>query len=204
MFRTIVILGFIIIYNSYPIKSQSINNITKKSTIIPMDSFQLAQYIPKGYVLLDSASGDLNRDEYDDMILVLNKPDEKETSDVSEHPTLRPLLLLIGQPSNTYKVVARNDKAVYCVDCGGMMGDPFTQIVIKKGYFSIEHYGGSSWRWGLITTFKYSVTDKTWYLYKQGSTTMHTSNPDKEKTTITTAKNFGIIPFNKYDIYKED
>ncbi|RFS15129.1 hypothetical protein D0T08_18815 [Emticicia sp. C21] len=169
-----------------------------------MDSAELAKYIPKGYILLDSASGDLNRDEYNGLILVLNKPDEKETSDVSEHPTLRPLLLLIGQPSHTYKVVARNDKAVYCVDCGGMMGDPFTQIVIKNGYFSIEHYGGSSWRWGLITTFKYSATDKIWYLYKQGSTSMHTSDPDKVKTKITTTKNFGKIPFSKYDIYKED
>lgn len=209
MCRILVLLVFIIIYYPYHLKGQSATNIAKQVTTIkqvalPMDSAQLAQYIPKGYMLLDSASGDLNRDEYEDMILVLNKPDEKETSDVSAHPTLRPLLLLLGQSSRTYKVVARNDKTVYCVDCGGMMGDPFTQIVIKNGYFSIEHYGGSSWRWGLITTFKYSTTNKTWYLYKQGSQTMHTSDPDKVKTTITTAKNFGIIPFSKYDIYKED
>src|SRR6218665_662484 len=109
MLKLSVALNIIILCLTYGLKEISEVNTTAQKIItpeeqvaIPLDSSQLARYIPKGYVLLDSASGDLNRDQYDDMILVLNKPDEKETSDVSEHPTLRPLLLLIGQPSRTY------------------------------------------------------------------------------------------------------
>ncbi len=207
--KILVLLGSMIVFSSCNSKEQSVTNTAgqaiisnKKPLANSMDSSQLAQYIPEGYLLLDSASGDLNRDQYTDMILVLKKPDEEKTSDVSEHPTLRPLLLLIGQPSHTYKVVARNDKVVECVDCGGMMGDPFQRVVIKKGYFSIEHYGGSAWRWSATTTFKYSPVVSDWHLYKQGYESFHASEPEKVKTTIETAKDFGKVLFSEYDTYK--
>ena len=164
----------------------------------------LSGFIPEGYTALDTASGDLNLDQYPDMILVLKKNGEDTTSDVTEHPEKRPLLILTGQADNTYTLSARNDNTVYCIDCGGMLGDPFMDIVIKNGYFSIEHYGGSSWQWTRIITFKYSSADNHWYLYKDGGTSFHSSEPEKETTKVRTTKDFGKVPFEKFDIYKED
>jgi hypothetical protein len=164
----------------------------------------LAQFIPEGYTALDTTSGDLNLDLYPDMIMVLKKNGEDTTSDVSEHPEKRPLLILIGQPDLSYQLAARNDNTVYCIDCGGMMGDPFMDVVIKKGYFSVEHYGGSGWRWTRTVTFKYSPTENYWYLHKDGGDSFHVSEPDKITTKVRTTKDFGNVPFDSFDIYKED
>lgn len=164
----------------------------------------LAQFVPDGYTPLDTTSGDLNLDQYPDMIMVLKKNGEDTTSDVVEHPEKRPLLILTGQAGNTYRLAARNDNAVYCIDCGGTMGDPFTEVVIRKGYFSIEHYGGSGWRWTRTITFKYSPADNYWYLHKDGGDSFHAAEPEKVTTKVKTTKDFGKVPFDRFDIYKEE
>lgn len=161
----------------------------------------LQTFIPMNYSVLDTATGDLNLDEYPDMILVLKKNGEEKTSDVIDNPEKRTLLVLIGQPDKTFKVVARNDNTVYCFDCGGMFGDPYQGITIKKGYFSVEHYGGSAWRWTRIITYKYSKAENYWFLHEDGSVNYHNSDPDKIETKILTTKDFGKVSFDKFDIY---
>ena len=83
------------------------------------------------------------------------------------------------------------------------MGDPFMGIKIKNGYFSVEHYGGSSWRWTRIITYKYSKQDKEWFLHKDGSESFHASEPQKVETKIKTTKDFGQIKFEEFDIYDD-
>jgi hypothetical protein len=163
----------------------------------------ITKFIPEGYTLLDSATGDLNLDKYPDKLLVLKINGEDSIAKDVDHTVKRPLLILIGQANESFTLAARNDNVVYCVNCGGMMGDPYMQIVIKKGYFSIEHYGGSAWRWTRIITFKYSTNDKQWYLYKDGGDSYHTSDLDKVETNIKTTKEFGKIAFDKFDIYSD-
>lgn len=165
---------------------------------------ELKGFVPAGYSFLGGEKGNLNLDGYADIVLVLKKDNEKETSDVVEHPEKRPLLILIGQADKTYKLAARNDNTVYCVDCGGVFGDPFDGLTITNGNFSINHYGGSAWRWTRVITYKYSPADKNWYLFRDGSDSYHTSNPNKSETKILTAKNFGKVSFEKFDIYKEE
>ncbi|OKS87455.1 hypothetical protein RG47T_2916 [Mucilaginibacter polytrichastri] len=162
----------------------------------------MKQFILKGYNVLDLTKGDLNKDAYPDAVMVLYKKGEEKTSDVIDHPEKRPLLVLIGQANNTYKLAAYSDNAVYCVDCGGQMGDPFTGITIKNGYFSVEHYGGSGWRWTRIITFKYAPAEKAWFLYKDGGEHFHAISHEEVKTQVKTVKDFGKVPFEKFDIYK--
>ncbi|GGI51700.1 hypothetical protein GCM10011425_29120 [Mucilaginibacter galii] len=163
----------------------------------------LKGFVLKGYDVLDLTKGDLNRDNYPDAIMVLYKKGEEKTSDVISHPEKRPLLILICQPNKTYKLAGRSENAVYCVDCGGQMGDPFTGITIKNGYFSVEHYGGSAWRWTRIVTFKYSALDKNWFLFKDGGERFYAITHEEVKTKVSTVKNFGRVPFENFDIYKD-
>jgi len=163
----------------------------------------LKGFIPKGYIALDVTKGDLNRDAYPDAVMVLYKKGEEKTSDIISHPEKRPLLVLLGQADKTYKLATRSDNAVYCVDCGGQMGDPFTGITIKNGYFSVEHYGGAAERWSRIVTFKFSPADKGWFLHKDGHEYFDATNPEKVTSDIETVKNFGKVPFQKFNIYKE-
>lgn len=177
---------------------------TIKSETLAKIPEELKSFVPAGYSFLGGEKGDLNLDKYPDIVLVLKKDNEAETSDVSDNPERRPLLLFIGQADGSYKLAGRNDNSVYCVSCGGVFGDPFDSITITNGNFSINHYGGSSWRWTRIITYKYSPKDKNWFLFRDGSESFHTSEPDKVTTKISTAKNFGRVLFEKFDIYKED
>ncbi len=189
------------------ILSQTTTNVGLKNIDLTKTTERLKTYIltfvPKDYSILDTATGNLNLDEYPDMILVLKKNGEERTSNVVDHPEKRPLIILVGQPDGTFKLVARNDNTVYCIDCGGMMGDPYQGITIKNGYFSIEHYGGSAWRWTRIITYKYSKAKNYWFLHKDGSDSFHASEPEKVESEILTTRNFGKVPFDKFDIYKE-
>lgn len=190
----LILSSLTMISSGQQIKSETLAELPEK----------LKEFVPAGYSFLGGEKGNLNLDKYPDIVLVLKKDNEKETSDVINRPEKRPLLILLGQPNQTYKLAARNDNTVYCVDCGGVFGDPFDGISIANGNFSINHYGGSAWRWTRIVTYKYSPADKSWYLFRDGSDSFHASEPDKVKTTIKTAKNFGKVPFEKFDIYTEE
>jgi len=164
---------------------------------------ELLEFLPTNYSVLDTVSGDLNLDGINDYILVLKKNGEDTLSNVIDNPEKRPLLILLRDKNNKLKLVRRNDNTVYCIDCGGMMGDPFMGITIKNGYFSVEHYGGSAWRWTRIITYKYSKQDNEWFLHKDGSESFHASEPEKVESNIKTIKDFGNVKFEEFDIYKE-
>jgi hypothetical protein len=162
----------------------------------------ISVHVPEGYLVLDTSFGNLNLDSILDLIIVLKSPEE-DTSNNLDDPVNRPLLILLGQTDGTYKLVYRNNKVVFCNICGGMMGDPFNGITIRNGYFTVEHYGGSSWRWSDFITFKFNKDNKRFYLHREDLSNFHASNPDKIKTTIKTKKDFGIVDFEQYDYEKK-
>ncbi len=151
--------------------------------------------IPKNYTVLNFTKGDLNLDKFQDAILILKHKDE----DKKDYK--RPLYILLGDSRGKFKVAKENNNSVLGYSDGGIYGDPFSGVTIKNGYFSIEHYGGSNWRWTRIVTFKYDKKKKDWFLYKDGGDSYHTSNPNKITTDIATKKDFGVVPFNKYNIF---
>lgn len=153
---------------------------------------EVARFVLPGYEVLDFASGDLNRDEFPtDVVLALHKTDEADDD-------LRPLLLLLRGPDGRLKFAARNDNVVMCKGCGGAFGDPWSGIVIKDGYFSAEHYGGSSARWTHIVTFGYDAEKPGWLLHKVGGDSFMVSDPDTVETTVKTVEDFGEVPFATY------
>ena len=170
---------------------------------VPTLPAAIRQALPAGYHVLAAERGDLNRDALPDWAVVLHRPDEQKTSNVIDHPTKRPLLLFVGRTDGTYALAARADNAVYCVNCSGMMGDPFEGITVKNGYFTVEHYGGSSWRWTRFVTFRYDPAARTWLLHRDGGESFHASDPEHGKTTMRTSKNFGRVPLARFDIYQE-
>lgn len=164
-----------------------------------------SKFIPANYKILDATKGDLNLDKYPDYILVLGKNNEETTSNFAkDKPEKRPLIILLGSENNIYTFAGRNNNSVLCYDCGGMWGDPYEGVTIKDGYFSVEHYGGSAWRWTQTITYKYSKEDKNWYLHRDGGQSFHVNDPNKREFYGKTKKDFGVIKFKDFDIYKED
>jgi hypothetical protein len=172
----------------------------------------LKAFVPKDYSVISIESGNLNLDEYTDAILVLRKTSEASTSKFAENkPDKRPLLILIGQKNGTYKLTYQNNNAVYCIDCGGLFGDPFIGITIKKGYFSIEHGVSGGHHWEHITTFKYNKSKNNWFLYKDHYINYKFNDSADENAEalvvdyekLKTVKDFGEISFEKFNIYND-
>jgi hypothetical protein len=159
------------------------------------DAQSIARALPAGYKILDTKTGDVNLDGRQDVLVVLERTNLKDY----DLEAKRPLLILTRAKDGVLKLVARNDNVALCKACGGVFGDPYQGIAIKNGFFSVEHYGGSAWRWTDIITFRYVPKSQRWYLWKYGGDSFHVSEPNKVKTRIKTQKDFGLISFEKFD-----
>ncbi|MCS6916543.1 MAG: hypothetical protein RMK52_10120 [Chitinophagales bacterium] len=163
----------------------------------------LAPFAAENYSVLDSVRGDLNNDGLSDLLVVLRRNGEDTLSNVIEHPEKRPLLLLLRQQDGRLHLAARNDHVVYCYDCGGVLGDPYGSIVISGDSFTVEQYGGSAWRWSRTLTFYYAPKEQAWLLRQDRMVSYHTFEPDQIEVTVRTARDFGRLSFEAFDIYKE-
>jgi hypothetical protein len=158
----------------------------------------IKQFIPPQFTILDSASGDLNKDGIKDLVLILKDTlMEKFNSDM-----IRPLMLLQGNKEGLFTLLGRNDSIVLCFGCGGVFGDPYQGITIRNGYFSIEHFGGSSWRWTRIITFRYVKKVKGFYLHRDAGQSWQTFDLDKTTENLYNKTDFGRLLFDKYSYHK--
>lgn len=166
----------------------------------------ISKFVPEGYSILEFKKGDLNLDSIEDAILVLNKNGEDSSSTI-ENPVKRNLLILIGQPNDTYALSTQNENIVYCYGFDANFKDAFLGITIEKGRFIIEHYGGFAKRWARTTTFEYKPLANTWFLIADEYSVMDSTDQDEPNRVVSerrlTKENFGEIPFGKFNIYEE-
>jgi hypothetical protein len=161
------------------------------------DPAKFAAFIHQGEKLIQHQQSDLNSDGVLDYLLVVEKtapgPAEGERS----------LLIVVGKKHDGLKLAKRNDKVVYCLSCGGVWGDPFDSVEVGKNTFTVNHYGGSAWRWTSSYTFNYSKRYDSWQLVKVVQTSFHATQPEVEKTkTFVPPKNFGLIDIADFDPQK--
>lgn len=166
----------------------------------------ITKFIPKNYSILNLTKGNLNLDNIDDLILVLSKNGEDSISTIQK-PVKRNLLILIGKPDKSYKLIAQNENIVYFYNYDLNFKDAFVYVKIEKGSFSVGHYGGFAKRWGRDTVFKYYKPVNNWFLFEDEYSTMDARNSEEPNKILSekklTKKDFGKIPFDKFNIYKE-
>jgi len=156
---------------------------------------ELKRLVPKGSKLLDWQIADLNVDGRPDVLAVYESALEPSDDDGP-----RTLIIAVRQADGALKVVKRNDKVVYCRQCGGIFGDPFESLSAAPGKLSVNHYGGSNWRWTNTFNFAYSRRDNTWQLIRVEESSFHTSAPNKMKTrTYKPPRDFGKIDIADFD-----
>lgn len=160
-------------------------SVQAQNPAVPED---LRPFILNGYEVMDFAKNDMNGDRLEDYILILKIKGEDTLTYENEKPdAARPLLLIIRQADKSLKHVLTNNELVYCKQCGGVMGDPYQSITTKPGEFTLDFYGGSSWRWSDNYTFRYDKIKKDWFLQSHYSTSFQSGDPDN--TTETTVIN---------------
>ena len=142
------------------------------------------------------SSADLDRDGDEDHVLVL----ERQATDHVIEERQRPLLVILREADGSLRVAKRNERIVMCSTCGGVMGDPFVAVEAGPGTFTVRHYGGSSWRWGVDYRFNWSRRDRSWQLVEVSSTSFHSSEPEKtEDKRLVPPKDFGKIDLADFD-----
>src|ERR1043166_175155 len=160
---------------------------------------EVLTFVESGTRAIALEKSDRNGDGKGDFILGLEK--EKPAKDADDFPVgQRPLLILLRGADGKLKLAKRNERIVMCSQCGGVFGDPFEGVIAGRNTFSVEHYGGSSWRWKYSYKFNYSRIDKTWQLVKVEEINYRTFNPEKMTTKIyTRPRYFGKIDVANFD-----
>ncbi|HMG82188.1 MAG TPA: hypothetical protein VK559_04065 [Ferruginibacter sp.] len=158
----------------------------------PYGSIQ--SFIPKHYEILDSVSGDINRDSCTDVILIL------KSTKTFDHP----VLLLEGNGTGNYFLAARNDSVVLCEGCGGeCCHEPYQQMVIGKDYFSFAHYGGDmNIHWTRLIAFTFDLKTRQYVLRKDVGIFKDAENPNATRYVIYGKEAEGILPFIIYSYNK--
>ncbi|MFH2141188.1 MAG: hypothetical protein ABIJ97_02105 [Bacteroidota bacterium] len=168
-----------------------------------IESQNISQFIPKDYSILNLTKGDLNLDSIADIILVLNLNGEDSLSSI-ENPVKRKFLILIGQADNSYILFNQNDNIVYFYGYDLNFKEAFVDIIIGKGIFSIDHYGGFTYRWGRSTAFSYDASENNWFLSMDNYSTFNVTDLDEQGTEkLINTKNYNKLSFDKFDIYKD-
>lgn len=160
---------------------------------------EVAPFVEKGTKAIALEKADINGDGRQDYILVLEKEKPQKMDQYDMPVDQRPLLILTRGAEGKLAIARRNERVVMCSDCGGVFGDPFEGVTVGRNTFTVEHYGGSAWRWKNSYKFNYSRIDKTWQLVRVEMLSYHTSDPDKIETKIYTPRNFGKIDINDFD-----
>ncbi|WP_051205453.1 hypothetical protein [Salinimicrobium xinjiangense] len=112
--------------------------------------------IPTNYSIVDTVTGDLDKDSIKELVVAYNTAPENGIEGVSRE------LIIYKLKDKKWTVWKASSQALYGSRDGGMMGDPFGQIEIQNGILLISQNGGSSWKWGF--TDKYRFQDGEFYL----------------------------------------
>jgi hypothetical protein len=161
LLTTIFLLTFGIAFGqdfSYP----SINNQGK----------DINSFIPSGWTLLDSTQGDLNKDNHNDLVLIIQHKDSvtiiKNEFDYNDTVLTQPRVLIIlfhNQTANQYQLVEQSNSFILNHD-NPNMEEPYQDISISKGVLKIDfqifmNMGG----WGMSNnSYKFRYQDNQFVL----------------------------------------
>ena len=103
---------------------------------------------PPGLDSIAATQGDLDKDGMEEKVIVYDTKDTTEEGVVRE-------LIIYKKIKGEWEEWVRSRNAILKSQEGGMMGDPFGDIVIKNGILSISFNGGSRWKWGYTDKYRY-------------------------------------------------
>jgi len=108
----------------------------------------ISQENKEHYVKITETEGDLTNDGTNEKVIVYNTNDSTEFGFIRE-------IQIFKFEANNWVLWTKSRNAILKSQEGGMMGDPFESISIKKGILMIQHFGGSSWKWSITDKYRY-------------------------------------------------
>lgn len=110
--------------------------------------FAQKEFQPKGSTIIESVDGDLDGDKIPEKVIIYNTKDEGELGKIRE-------LQILKKINGKWTILEKSRNAILESSAGGMMGDPYQSTTIKNGILTIDHYGGSSWKWGNTDKYRF-------------------------------------------------
>ena len=145
----------------------------------------IADFVPIGWTILDSATGDLNTDGLKDAIIILQYKDSVRLVNNNEDTVLtQPRILLIifkSTSKNSYGLKEQSNSFILKHD-NAAMDDPNQGISIDKGILKIDFhlfYNMGSW-YSTSSTYKFRYDGKTFILIGADLSTIHRATLDYE------------------------
>ncbi|MDX1961394.1 MAG: hypothetical protein SFU98_22685 [Leptospiraceae bacterium] len=139
---------------------------------------------PAGLIAIAEVKGDLDNDSEEELVVVYNTK-ENDLGIVRE-------LHIFKKQESGWKLWKKFSGPVLSSQAGGMMGDPFQEILIEKGILKISHFGGSRQKWGYL--HKYRFKDETWTLI--GAYISHGA-PCEENEILDYNLSTGMVEYSK-------
>ncbi len=109
--------------------------------VLPKTGKTISDFVPKGYAIIDSTSGDLNNDGLPDIAFVIQSKDtfdELRPDSTKLHSNPRILIVLLKQ-STTYQLALQHNTFMLRFGEGGWKPDPFGKIEIENGLLEISY-----------------------------------------------------------------
>jgi|LakMenEpi03Aug12_release.lakeMendotaPanAssembly.Ray.scaffolds.fasta_scaffold400303_1 hypothetical protein len=152
---------------------------------IQSQGITIADFIPVNWTLLDSATGDLNKDGIEDAVIILQYKDSITLVNRYEDSVLtQPRILLIlfkNTSKNNYDLIKQNNSFVLNHD-NSAMDDPYQGISVYKGIIKIEFhlfYNMGSW-YMTNCNYKFRFDGNTFLLIGADLSTIHRATLDYE------------------------
>lgn len=179
MIRHLTIFLFCIIY--FNVFGQEFTYPTIKS-----EGTLLNDFIPSGWIKLDSAFGDLNNDTKNDFALVIQKNENlisiKTEDDYSDTMVSKPRILIIllkDSLTGKFRLFEQSNSFILCDDTP-QMSDPFEGVTIEKGILIIDFrlfYNIGSW-YATTSKYKFKIKNDAFTLIGADCYTFHRGTQD--------------------------
>ena len=128
--------------------------------------------VPDSHEILERAEGDLNQDGHNDLVLIFREKNEDGTP--------RILAIYFYNPKFGYQLSDYTSDFLLKSNEGGVMGDPFGSLTIKKGVIVVQHSGGSREKWSYTHRFRFQ--DEKFFLIGK-TESVYDSMTGESKTT---------------------
>lgn len=126
---------------------------------------------PTGLTNIKEAKGDLDGDKEEELVIVY---DTKRDGDLGTEREIH----IFKNKAGKWNLLHKSIGAVISSRGGGMMGDPFEDLVIENQTIVIRHFGGSREKW--YYTHRYRFQNDNWYLI--GATLVFSSPCESSST----------------------
>jgi hypothetical protein len=147
----------------------------------------IKDFVPSGWTILDSATGDLNNDnQYDatvilqhiDSTLIVEKEDNFEDSVVTQPRIL--IILFKNSTNNLFNLFEQSNSFILTHD-SPFIDDPYQSISIKRGILQIDFYWyPTSGNWFNTTAYKFRYQKNNFFLigadYEESNKASHDFN----------------------------